>query len=151
MNRGAEQFAGTRNEPENCEKDLGAFARAAETLWRAGLVPIPVGGEDGKKPLVTSFTKWKRRPGLSAIKKWIIKYPGANVGVVTGRYLGCVVDIHSAVPLVQQQLVERFGNTPFKTQTPRGGCHLWYRTTDAACHRRSKFGALVRKCGEQKG
>jgi DNA-binding XRE family transcriptional regulator len=128
MSRGVEQFARTRNEPENGQKDLGAFARAAEILWRAGLVPIPVGGEDGKKPLVTSFTKWKRRPGLSAIKKWIIKYPGTNVGVVTGPLSGvCVVDIDSAVPLVQQQMVERFGNTPLKTQTPRGGCHLWYR------------------------
>jgi hypothetical protein len=117
-----------RNEPESGEKDLGAFVGAAETLWRAGLAPIPVGGKDGKKPLVTSFTKWKRRPGLNAIRKWIIKYPGANVGVVTGPLSGvCVVDIDSAVPMVQQQMVERFGNTPLTTRTPRSGCHLWYK------------------------
>jgi hypothetical protein len=118
----------TRNEPENEEKDLGAFARAAEILWRAGLAPIPVGGEDGKKPRVTSFTKWKRRPGLNTIRKWIDKHPDANVGVVTGPLSGIsVIDIDTADPMVQQAMVERFGDTPLKTRTPSGGCHLWYR------------------------
>ena len=48
---------------------------------------LSVGGM-GKKPLVTSFTKWKRRPGLNTIRKWINKYPDANVGVVTGPLSG---------------------------------------------------------------
>jgi Bifunctional DNA primase/polymerase, N-terminal len=116
------------NSPEDGAQDLSPFAKVAETLWHAGLVPIPVGGEDGKKPLVTSFTKWKRHPGLSAIRKWIIKYPGANVGVVTGPSSGvCVVDVDSADPVVQRRMIERFGYTALKTQTPRGGCHLWYQ------------------------
>jgi DNA-binding XRE family transcriptional regulator len=127
MNQGAEHRP-NRNEPENGAKDLGPFARTAETLWCFGLAPIPVGGEDGKKPLVTSFTKWKRRPGLNTIRKWVDKHPDANVGIVTGPLSGIsVVDIDSAVPMVQQQMVERFGDTPLKTQTPSGGCHLWYR------------------------
>ena len=128
MNQGAEQFARTGSEPEYGAKDLGPFAGAAETLWRAGLAPIPVGGEDGKVPLVTRFTKWKRRPGLNVVRKWIVKYPAANVGVVTGPLSRVsVVDVDSADPMVQQQMVERFGDTLLKTQTPRGGCHLWYR------------------------
>src|SRR5215471_20044514 len=111
MNQGAEQLARTRNEPECGDKDLGAFASAAETLWHAGLAPIPVGGEDGKKPLVTSFTKWKRRPGLNTISKWIEKYPNANVGVVTGPLSGIsVVDIDSVDPLLQQQILEECGD-----------------------------------------
>src|SRR5215831_1143476 len=105
MNRGAEHLAPIRNESENGEKVLGAFAKGAETLWRAGLAPIPVGGADGKKPLVARFTKWKRRPGLSSIRKWITKYPGANVGIVTGPLSGvCVVDIDSPVSMVQLQM-----------------------------------------------
>ena len=24
-------------------------------------------------------------------------------------------------------MIERFGDTPLKTRTPSGGCHLWYR------------------------
>jgi hypothetical protein len=128
MNQGAEQFARTGSEPEYGAKDLGPFAGAAETLWRAGLAPIPVGGEDGKVPLVTSFTKWKRRPGLKVIRKWIVKYPAANVGVVTGSLSRVsVVDVDSADPMVQQQMVEQFGDTPLKTGTSRGGLHLWYR------------------------
>ena len=130
MNQTAERFARTGNEP----RALGPFAGAAETLWRAGLAPIPVGGEDGKKPLVTSFTKWKRRPGPNIIRKWIVKYPDANVGIATGPSSGVsLVDIDSTVPTVWQQMVERFGDTPLKTQTPRGGRHLWYRYNGERC------------------
>lgn len=128
MNRVADQFVRSGNEPANVPKYLGPFASAAEAWWRAGLAPIPTGGEDGKKPLVARFTKWSRHPGLNAIRKWIVKYPGANVGVVTGPLSDiCVVDIDSAVPTLLQQIVERCGDTPLKTHTPRGGYHLWYR------------------------
>ena len=109
-------------------KNLSPFAVSAEALWHAGLAPIPVGGEDGKKPLVTRFTKWEHRPGLSTIRKWIDKFPGANVGIVTGPLSGVsVVDVDSAAPLVQDQVIKRFGNTPLQTRTPRGGRHLYYR------------------------
>jgi DNA-binding XRE family transcriptional regulator len=124
----ASRTARPHNGPDRGAKGLGAFASAAETLWRAGLVPIPVGGEDGKKPLVTSFTKWKQRPGPSAIRKWIDKHPDANVGIVTGQLSGIsVVDIDSVDPVQQHAIIEQFGDTPLKTGTPRGGRHLWYR------------------------
>ncbi len=29
--------------------------------------------------------------------------------------------------MVQQAIIEQFGDTPLKTRTPSGGCHLWYR------------------------
>jgi DNA-binding XRE family transcriptional regulator len=134
MNQGTEKLARTRNEPEKGPKGLGPFARSAQTLWRAGLAPIPVGGKDGKKPLVTGFTKWEKRPGLNTIRRWIDKYPEANVGVVTGPLSGVsVVDIDSNVPMVQQQIVERFGDTQLKTRTPSGGLHLWFRHNGEAC------------------
>jgi DNA-binding XRE family transcriptional regulator len=128
MKQSVGRFPYNGGEFENRPKGLGSFARSAETLWRAGLAPIPVGGDDGKKPLVTSFTKWKRRPGPSTIRKWIDKYPDANVGIVTGPLSGIsVVDIDSVDSMLQHQIVERFGDTPLKTRTPSGGCHLWYR------------------------
>ena len=78
-----------------------------------------MGGEDGKKPLVTRFTKWTRRPGSNTIQKWINKYPNKNVGVVTGPLSGVtVVDIDSADPNVQRAMIERFGDTPLKVRTP---------------------------------
>ena len=65
MKQSVAEFDSNRGELENRPKDLGPFANSAENLWRVGLSPIPVGGEDGKKPLVTRFTKWKLRPGLN--------------------------------------------------------------------------------------
>ena len=86
-----------------------------------------MGGENGKKPLVTHFTKWKRRPDLKTIQKWINRYSDENVGIVTGPLSGItVVDIDSADPNVQRAMIERFGDTPLKVRTPSGGCHLWY-------------------------
>jgi hypothetical protein len=79
MNQVAAQLTRSADEPENDAKYLGPYAKVAETLWHAGLAPIPVGGEDGKKPLVTSFTKWRRRPSLDTIRRWIAKYPVANI------------------------------------------------------------------------
>jgi hypothetical protein len=116
------------DELEGGPKNLGPFASAAEALRRAGLTPIPAGGEDGKRPLVTGFTKWKRRLGVNTVRKWVDKHPDANVGVVAGPLSGIsVIDIDSVDPMLQQQMVERFGDTPLKTRTPSGGCHLWYQ------------------------
>ena len=110
MPQAPERLARTLDGPEICGNNLHPFARAAETLWHAGLARIPVGGEDGRKPLVTSFTKWNRRPGRAAIRKWIDRYPNANLGVVTGPLSGVtVVDVDSADLMVQQQMGERFG------------------------------------------
>lgn len=119
MNKAAEQFVDGGNERDN--KNLGPFATAAEALWHAGLAPIPVGGEDGKKPLVTRFTKWKHRPNLITIQNWIGKYPDANIAIVTGQLSDVVlVDIDSTDPALRQQMIERFGDTLIKTRTPRG-------------------------------
>ncbi|MBV8736953.1 MAG: bifunctional DNA primase/polymerase [Alphaproteobacteria bacterium] len=133
MKQSVAEFDSNRSELENGPKDLGPFAKSAENLWRVDLTPIPVGGEDGKKPLVTSFTKWKRRPGLITIRRWIEKYPDDNAGIVTGRLSGIsIVDIDSADPTIQRAMIERFGDTPLKTRTPSGGYHLWYRYNDEA-------------------
>jgi hypothetical protein len=133
MHQGPELLSPTLDEPDICEKLPDPFARAAEGLWRASLAPIPVGGEDGKKPLVTSFTKWRRRPGLSTIRSWIAKFPDANVGIVTGSLSGVsVIDVDSADLMVQRRMIDRFGDTPLKTRTPSGGCHLWYLHNEEA-------------------
>jgi hypothetical protein len=105
MHQGPELLSPTLDEPDICEKLPDPFPRMAEGLWRAGLAPIPVGGEDGKKPLVTGFTKWRRRPGLSTIRSWVAKFPDANVGIVTGSLSGVsVIDVDSADLMVQRRM-----------------------------------------------
>jgi hypothetical protein len=95
------------------------------------LCPIPLGGEDGKKPLV----KWRNQKNLPSpgyIDNLIGRYPDANVGIVCGPSCVTVIDID--VPGIcddEQQLqsyIDRFGETPLITSTPSGGVHLWYES-----------------------
>lgn len=103
------------------------YADAAQNLRQHGLVPIPVGGNDGKKPLV----QWpKQAYGERAIASFINRHPAANVGVLCGLSGVTVVDIDD--PVLLDAMLERFGETPLQTQTPRGGVHLWYRANGEA-------------------
>ena len=103
---------------------LTPYASAAAELALRGLTPIPVGGEDGKKPLV----KWPRRrlaPESPAIKQWAEKFASANVGILTKPSSVTVIDVDD--PGLLPNMEERFGATPLVTRTPSGGGHLWYR------------------------
>jgi len=110
--------------------DAGPFAAVALGLCRLGLFPIPLGGEDGKRPLIARFTKICK-PSLSTVERWIDRWPRANIGIVTGAVSGFVViDIDSDDPAVWAQVIKRFGDTPLKIQTPSGGLHLYYHWND---------------------
>jgi len=103
---------------------LAPFASTAAELARHGLTPIPVGGEDGKKPLV----KWPRRrlaPDSPAIKQWKENFADANVGILTKPSNVAVIDVDD--PGLLPIMEERFGVTPLITRTPSGGGHLWYQ------------------------
>jgi hypothetical protein len=107
----------------------GPFADAAEILRRAGLTVIPlIGDGDGKPPNVSGFTRWQRRPGLATLTRWSKRWPGANVGIVTGKQL-VVVDLDSDDPGLVKKMIERFGPTPLQVATPSGGRHLYYRSS----------------------
>src|ERR1051326_6787268 len=102
----------------------GPFAGSAEILWHAGLIPIPLTGEgDGKPPSVRGFTRWKRRPSIETLGRWSERWPGCNVGIVTGQKV-TVVDIDDA--RLTENMIERFGPTPLQVTTPSGGRHLYY-------------------------
>jgi len=105
-------------------KSDGPFSAAALELRAHGLAPIPLGGDNGKKPLISSFTKMKRPPSTDTLLKWSEKYPLANVGIVTDLSGVTIVDIDD--PALLDGMIERFGDTPLKTTTPSGGFHLWY-------------------------
>ncbi len=106
------------------------FADAALVLRDHGLAPVPLGGDDGKVPLVRWRT-WEHRPGRQFLERLADKHPTANVGVLTGLSGVTVVDVDD--PELVDGMLRRFGDTPLVTGTPRGGVHLWYRSTGEGC------------------
>ena len=110
---------------------MNAFAAAALDIAEDGLAVLPLGGEKGQTPLVSGWTKWKRRPGQAFIQKLILDFPDANIGAICGISGITVVDIDDAELL--SVMIERFGETPLKILTPSGGIHLWYRNSGEGC------------------
>jgi hypothetical protein len=109
------------------------FASAGLDLARKGLTVIPVGGDDGKTPLV----KWKRMKGMgaTAIAELISKHPDANIGILTGersRLHVTIIDVDGDGSDVQEA-IERFGTTPLMVRTPSNGMHLYYRHNGEGC------------------
>lgn len=118
----------------------GGHGGCAAALSAAGLAVLPVGGEDGKKPLV----KWSGRRGLlgsDALAKLCNKFPTANIGVITGISGVTVVDCDA--PEAVAAMIERCGDTPLKTGTPSGGTHLWYRSSGERCANLRAHGLVV--------
>lgn len=105
----------------------GAFGSAALALHAHGLTVIPTGGEDGKSPLVKGWSRWKGQ-ARSTVETFATKYPDANIGIVTGSISGVtVVDCDDENALANA--VSRFGHSPLVTRSPRGGGHLYFRST----------------------
>ena len=106
-----------------------AFPSAAQRYFAAGLSVIPCMGKDGKKPLVS----WQKHqiiaPDERLIKAWIKRFPKANLGLITGSISNITV-IDSDDPNVKlQTLFKKYGETPIAIQSPRGGYHLYYKSS----------------------
>lgn len=114
-------------EPDNMMSGFGGvFALVAAELTANGVVVVPVGGRDGKTPLVERWGKRSRPYALKTIEEWSSRFGSCGVGIATGAGSSItVVDIDDA-RLVDQMLA-RFGDTPLKARTPSGGWHLYYR------------------------
>ena len=97
------------------------FGNVAEKYARAGLVVIPCGGEDGKRPLV----RWRRPPSPETLDKWRKRFAGDNVGIATEPSHLTVVDVDD--PGLVDTMIRECGETPLVAATPRGGTHLYYR------------------------
>lgn len=120
-----------------CERSLAGetvppscspFLDEAIAATAAGLVVLPCGGPTGKAPLV----KWKTldRPISPArLKKWRAdpQFAEANIGIATGASGITVIDCDTPDSL--DRLIARFGPTPLIVATPRGGHHLYYRSS----------------------
>jgi hypothetical protein len=86
---------------------------------------IPVG--DDKKPLVAWKEYQERRAGEDECAGWWTVWPGANIGIVTGKISGITVvdcDTAEAIQALEDTLPDSF-LCPI-AQTPRGGRHYYF-------------------------
>jgi hypothetical protein len=101
-----------------------AFHEAARQYAAAGIASLPLGGEDGKRPLVK---RWGRF-GIKASLKIAPKFQDANLGFVCGRRSNLtVVDIDSADESELRWTQDTFGPSPIIVRTGSGKFHAWYR------------------------
>jgi hypothetical protein len=107
----------------------GAFAVAAQDLRRHGLAVLPVGGVDGKRPLVKNWSRWRWPPSEDFVTKLVRQHGGANIGIVTGLSGVTIVDIDSDDSAVLSKVIGQLGDTPLKARSPRGAPHLYYRSS----------------------
>jgi hypothetical protein len=106
--------------------DIGPFAGAALVMHGVGLAPVPcTTSDDGKAPIV-KWKTWHYPPTEGTVRKWIGRFPDANVGIVTGWSNVTIVDIDD--PDFVPDMMRRFGDTPLITETPSGGVHLWFKS-----------------------
>lgn len=123
-NRAEEDDSSTSAPHDDPAASPGPFARAAHELARHGLAVMPLGGDDGKEPLVT-WGRWKRPPRRIAIDNFIGQFPGADIGVICHLSGITVVDVDD--PALVGPMQARCGDTPLRLGTPRGGTHLVFR------------------------
>jgi Bifunctional DNA primase/polymerase, N-terminal/Primase C terminal 1 (PriCT-1) len=98
-------------------------ASSAASFARAGRVVFPLGGQDGKRPLV----KWGAlEPGpshLRQVESWWRRWPQAGIGLRTGDGLVVVdVDTHHGGS------IDPTWPATLTAQTRSGGWHLYYRS-----------------------
>ncbi len=98
-----------------------------DRLIRSGFRLIPLGGDDGKRPL-------RRYAGQKALSLRQILGPlhdvgSASYGVLLGEY--AVIDCDDDDVGLVTEMEARFGASPVHVQTPRG-LHLYYRHEDSS-------------------
>lgn len=101
------------------------FLQAALEYAGRGLSVIPVRGD--KKPFIPWTEYQKRRANAEEIRNWWGKYPGAMIGIVTGRISGIFVidcDSQEGYEAIQRLIPDSL-IIPM-ARSPRGGWHLYF-------------------------
>lgn len=118
---------------------------AALAYARRGWSVVPM-APHGKRPLVPWVEYQERRADESEIDAFFDRWPGANVGIVTGRISGIVVlDIdprHGGDTTIAN--LERLGAVfpaTVEARTGGGGRHLYFRHPGYVLHNRAGFEA----------
>jgi hypothetical protein len=110
----------------------GAYANHAREYFDYGMATLPLGGDDGKVPLISGFHK--HAAGPDAIDKFSRQFPDANLGFLPAMSMlykgGCmvVVDIDTPDEAEQKEVLKRFGDTPIKVRTGSNHMQAWFRS-----------------------
>jgi len=101
------------------------------------------------------------------MRQLVLRFPEANIGILTGPSRLCVVDVDSTDERLVAEMLRRFGITPLMIETPSGGKHLYFRLSGEYCRNLRKSDGLpvdikatggflvvpdsIRLCGEHAG
>lgn len=100
------------------------FGAHALAMLDLRLAVIPIG--PGRKPYVSGFQRWRKRPGVTAISRWVEGHPQANIGVLPGL-CGRGALVADCDTLEHAEAFQNlFGQSELRIRTNRG-LHLWYR------------------------
>lgn len=103
----------------------GAFTTHGRAYFEAGLAVTPTTGFDGKRPILKGYHRKLLGPGT--IDKLGVKYPDANLAIVTGLSKVVVIDVDDPSQRALDVALERFGPSPLIIRTGgRGGHHILY-------------------------
>lgn len=107
---------------------MNQFAEAATAYAERGFAVVPVdmrpGKETTKRPLIE---KWpERRLSANALRRFGDRHPDAGIALNVGHSGLVLVDIDSSDPGLAGDVLDRFGGTQVKAQTPGGGWHGWF-------------------------
>lgn len=104
-----------------------AFSDAAAAWVAAGVIPLPLGGEDGKRPLVRNPSRLGARAALQIAAR-------PRFAEATGLGFWCgkrneltIVDIDSTADAELQRAIDRYGDSPVIVKTGGDKAHLYYR------------------------
>jgi Bifunctional DNA primase/polymerase, N-terminal len=98
------------------------FVEAALQYLSLGYRPIAL--VRGEKSAAVRWKKFQADLPIAAEVIGMFSEGTPNIALVTGNGV-VVVDVDD--PLLLDEVIEKCGDTPMRTQTPRGGLHLWFR------------------------
>lgn len=111
---------------------MAEFLKEALNYAKKGFSVIPL--LPGDKKAAVPWTEFQKRCAtLEEVAEWWIRWPNANIGLVTGRISDLlVVDLDKYKPEYDPKIeLEHFDslNTP-TAESPRGGNHLYFKFTE---------------------
>ncbi len=104
---------------------MGKMLDAALEYAAKGFSVIPVAQD--KKPLIKWESYQSNRASKKDINDWWIRFPAANIGIVTGEISNILVvdtDTSSGIMAIDEAIPE--GLVVPCQNTPKGGKHFWF-------------------------